>query len=124
VLRQRIVDVPAGAGLVLAFAPTLGEIDGGARADPLQTHLAHDLRIDDRGSHGACSRATLVPARGPARGRCSEEEVAHRAAAARGARDLGEDREPDRQPEAQHERQRDRQRREARSRYEHSARRR
>jgi hypothetical protein len=118
------VDVVAGARLVLAAAATLGEIDGGARADPLQAHLAHDLRIDDRGSHGARSRTALVAAGGPARGRGSEEEVSHWAATARSARDLGEDRQPDCQPEAQHERQGDRERREPGPRYEHGARRR
>jgi hypothetical protein len=124
VLRQRVVDVTARAGLVLAVAATLGEVDGGSREDPLQAHLAHDLRIDDRGSHGARSRAALVSSRRPACGCGSEEEVAHRAAAARSARDLGEDRQPDRQPETQHERQRDRERREPGPRYEHGARRR
>jgi hypothetical protein len=50
-LRQRVVDVARGR-LVLAVTPALGDVDGGPLADPLQAQLAHDLRVDDRGSHG------------------------------------------------------------------------
>jgi len=103
-----------------------GDVDDGLLANPLEAHLPHDLRVDDRGGDGALRGAALVPARArrSARGRGAEDEVAHRPAAAHGARDLGEDRQPDGQPEAQHERQRDRQRREPGSRYEHATRRR
>jgi hypothetical protein len=119
------VDVASGAGLVFV-AVTLGDVDGGQLADPLQAHLTHDSRIDDRGGYGARSRAALVSSRagGTAAGRGAEEKVAHRAAAAGGARDLGKDRQPDRQPEPKHERQSDRERGEPGPRYEHGARRR
>jgi hypothetical protein len=126
VLRQRVVDVAGGAGLVVAVTASLGDVDDGPLSDPLQSYLTHDLRVDDRGGHGSRSRAALVAARAgrPASGRGSEEEVAHRASAARGARNFGEDRQTDRQPEAQHERQGDRERREPGPRHEHGARRR
>jgi hypothetical protein len=119
------VDVASGAGLVFV-AVTLRDVDDRLLTDPLQAHLAHDSRIDDRGRNGVRSRAALVSTRagGTAAGPGAEENVAHRAAAAGGARDLGEDRQPDRQPEAQHERQSDRERGEPGPRYEHGARRR
>ena len=126
VLGQRVVDVARSLVSVHAVAAPPGDVDDRLLAESLQAHLADDPRIHDRGSNGARARAALVSARarGSARGRGAEEEVAHRAAAARGARDLGENRQPDRQPEAQHERQRDRERCEPRPRYEHGARRR
>jgi hypothetical protein len=98
--------LPAG------LAP-LGDVHRGVGADSLEANLAHDLRIDDRGGHGARARAaSAAGAGGPAGGCGAEEEVAHRATAACGSRDLGEDRQPDRQPEAEHERKRERERRE------------
>jgi hypothetical protein len=125
VLWQRIVDVAGNTGLVLGPA-TPGDVGDGLFPDPLQPHLAHDLRIDDRRSHGAGRRAAPVASRagGAAGGRGAEENVAQRAAAARRAGDLGKDRQPDRQPESEHERQCDGERGEPGPRYEHSARRR
>jgi hypothetical protein len=86
VLRQRVVHIAAGR-LVPAVAATLSDVDDGLLADSLQPHLAHDLRIDDSGSNGARSWAAPASARAgrSARGSGSEEEVAHRAAAACGA---------------------------------------
>jgi hypothetical protein len=98
---------------VAAVPAPPGDVHRGLLADSLEANLAHDLRIDDRGGHGARARAATAAtrAKGPAGGRGAEEEVAHRATATCGARDLGEDRQPDRQPEAEHERKRERERR-------------
>jgi hypothetical protein len=86
VLRQRVVHIAAGR-FVPAVVATLGDVDDGLLADSLQPHLAHDLRIDDSGSNGACSWAAPVSARAgrSARGSGSEEEVAHWTAATCGA---------------------------------------
>jgi len=87
VLRQRVVHIAAGR-LVPTVAATLSDVDDGLLADSLQPHLAHDLRIDDSGSNGARSWAAPVSARAgrsTTRGSGSEEEVAHRTAAACGA---------------------------------------
>jgi hypothetical protein len=106
-------------------APALTGNVRGLQANALEADLAHDLRIDDGGCHragGEAASSAATRAGRPAGGRGAEEEVAHRATPACGARDLGEDREPDRQPEAEHERKRERQRREPGPRDQHGAR--
>src|SRR4029079_4660847 len=93
VLGQRVVDVARGRRLVLAVSALRVDVDDGLLADPLQAHLAHDPRVDARGGHGSRSGPALAApgAVRPAGGRGAEEEVAHGAAAAGGAGDLGED---------------------------------
>jgi hypothetical protein len=118
-LGQRGVDVARLRRIPAAPA------SGGLQANALEANRANDLRIDDRSGNGAragAASSAATRARGPAGGRGTEEEVAHRATAACGAGDLGEDREPDRQPEAEHERKRERQRREPGARDQHGPR--
>jgi hypothetical protein len=75
--------------------PAWARRDHGEILPPLlEPHLAGDLRVDDRRSDRLRLGAAAVAAAGAGRSvrRRAEEYVLHRPAAARGARELGEDR--------------------------------